>query len=896
MPPTRGRALPECGPADRAPRTAGPADGGTAVPAGLPLTAAQAELWHAQARDPRSPALNTAVYREIRGPLDPVLFAEALHRTVGEADALRMRITVSPDGLRQRPIALEPPGHGFPLCAADLRGDGDAFATALAWMRSDLERPFDLGTGPLFAHGLFRLGDAHWLWYRRVHAAVLDAHGHTLVDRRVAEVYTSLAAGTDPGPSPFGRLTDLVAKDTAYRTSAVHDRDRAYWRRRLAGFQGAVGDVPAARRAGSAGADRAAGPARSDFLGWTAWPEGSAAATLGAVLPAPGPAAPEGDPATGPGGVPIRLRHTARLDAVTTDRLRELAAAVRGSWAGLLFAAQALHLCRGTRTGDIVLGLPMTGRTCPAALRVPGAVANVLPLRLTAGEDTTFAELVRQADLGIREARRHQRRRRAGIRRELGLPGGERALSGPLVNVVPGEDGITFAGAPTTLHPLVSGAPDDLVVTLRDADDGGLRVDHDTEPAADARPQDFLALLARLADRDPHLPLAALARADDDERARVLTEYNDTATALPPTTLIGPVEARAARTPGATALIAGHERLTYAELNARANRLARRLLPLGVRPGAFAAVALPRSADLVVAVLAVLKAGGAYIHLRPGAEAGPYERLAPVCVLTSGDPAPPGITAPVVDLAAADLRGLPATDPGRPLTPHHPAYAVRSDGQALVVPQSAADNRLRWMQGRYGLTAADRFLPGDDGSLAELLWPLREGAALVLDPDPAAAVREHGVTVAALGPELLGRLLAGPDGTARLRHVLTDGTPPDRADTEGLRVHHHYGPAGAAGAACRSYGPGEPATALRPGWNVRLHVLDPALAPCPPGVTGELCVAGAVLATGWPARPARTAARFTADPFGPPGTRMYRTGEAARRREDGSVELLGGPL
>ncbi|WP_422125556.1 AMP-binding protein [Streptomyces caatingaensis] len=262
-----------------------------------------------------------------------------------------------------------------------------------------------------------------------------------------------------------------------------------------------------------------------------------------------------------------------------------------------------------------------------------------------------------------------------------------------------------------------------------------------------------------------------------------------------------------------------------------------------------------------------------------------------------------------MDPAAVDPRGRPATDPARALTPHHPAYAVRSGGGPLVVPHSAADNRLRWLQGRYGLTAGDRFLPAPDAdpSLAHLLWPLREGATLVLDPRaPAAALREHAVTVAAFGPDALGRFLADPreeSARARPRHLLVTGTAvPDPAAVARLRallpgtgVHHHYGPDGAAGAAWYGCAAGEEPgpVVLRPGWNLRLYVLDATLEPCPPGVAGELWVAGAGLATGWPGRPARTAARFAADPYGPPGTRMYRTGEAARRREDGGVEPLG---
>ncbi|GHG47184.1 non-ribosomal peptide synthetase [Streptomyces griseocarneus] len=856
--------------------------------AGLPLTGAQSGMWYAQALDPGSPALNTAEYLDIHGDIDPVLFAEALHRTVGEAEALRVRLVDTPAGPRQLPVAVPAPGSGFPLHTADLRERGDAgraVAAATAWMRADLAVPFDLAGGPLFAHALFRVGDRRWLWYQRVHHAVLDGYGYALVARRVAEVYTALATGGDAGPSPFGRLAALVEEDAAYRDSATCERDRDHWRRHMAG-----------RPAVPTLSGRAALPSRTT------------------------------------------VRHTAHLGPEAAARLRELAASVRATWPDVLFAAQALYLSRATGRQDVVLGLPMMGRMGSVALRVPGMVMNVLPLRLTVTPDATFAELTRQADLGIRDARRHQRYRYADLRRDLGLLGEGTALVGPLVNVMPFDYGLTFAGARCDAHNLSGGPVDDLTVNIYDRADGsGLRIDYDANPASyedgevAAHQHRFLDLLTRIAAGDPHRPLSELCLATDEERERELTEFNDTATDLPPTTLIGPIEARAARTPHATALIADGRSWTYAELNTRANRLARHLIGLGVRPGVLAAVALPRSADLVVALLAVLKAGGAYVPLDvehpPARLALVLEDTAPACLLT--DTATRAAALPETDvpavllddpaLAAALDRQLP-TDPGRALTPHHPAYVIHTSGstgrpKGVVVPHSAIDNRLRWMQGQYGLTAGDRVLhktpTGFDVSVWELFWPLREGATLVLagpgeHRDPAAlarTVREHGITIAHFVPSALALFLDEADGELPLRDVFASGETLPRALADrfhatlpGTALHNLYGPTEAAVDVshhrCEPGGTG-PVPIGRPVWNTRLHVLDAALQPCPPGVTGELYIAGAQLATGYLGRPDLTAARFVRDPFGAPGERMYRTGDLARRREDGVLEYAG---
>ncbi|MGI5256054.1 amino acid adenylation domain-containing protein [Streptomyces angustmyceticus] len=843
----------------------------------LPLTAAQSGMWYAQALDPASPAQNTAECLEIDGPLDPDLFAQALRRVTAEADALRVRIEDTPDGPRQYVRgAVE-----LPLTVHDLRAEDDAAATAERWMRADLAEPVDLSAGPLFRHALFRVGAERWLWYQRIHHVVMDGFGYSLLVRRTAEVYTALAGGGTPAPRTFGTLAALVDQDTAYRASADFTADRAHW--------------------SAAFADR---------------PE------------APRPA--------GRGALPSRTfrRRTAHLPPETTEALRDLASRIRATWPDVLIAAKALYTSRATARADVVLGLPMMGRMGSAALRVPGMVMNVLPLRLAVTPEATFAELVRQVVLGIREVRRHQRYRYEDIRRDLGLLGEGRALVGPLVNIMPFDYGVDFAGAPARARNLSAGPVDDLTVNVYDRADGrGLRIDHDGNPAlygeADlaAHQERFLHLLDRLATGDPHAPLAAHGIATPAEHALVVEEFNRTDRALPPTTLIGPIEARAIRSPGATALVYGDTSLTYAELSARANRLARHLQSLGARPGAVVAVSLPRSADLVIALLAVLKAGAAYLPLDPDY---PAERIgsmlddaAPVCAVTDrAGRLPSGTATPLVVLDGLDLTAYPAVDPGRALTPAHPAYVIYTSGstgrpKGVVVSHGAIDNRLRWMQDTYGLTAGDRVLqktPSSfDVSVWEFFWPLREGATLVVaEPgghkDPvylARLIREQAVTTCHFVPSMLQVFLAGADAGAcgTLRRVFCSGEalPRDTARAfaralPGAGLHNLYGPTEAAvdvsHHTCAPDGTG-PVPIGQPVWNTRLYVLDAALRPCPPGVPGELYLAGRQLAEGYLHRPGLTAARFVADPFGPPGGRMYRTGDLARWTTRGEVEYLG---
>ncbi|WP_233518476.1 non-ribosomal peptide synthetase [Streptomyces corynorhini] len=867
-------------------------------------------MWFAQALDPLSPAQNTAECLRIEGPLDPDLFATALRRVTAETDALRVRVVDTPGGPRQHlaatvelPLTVHDPGdadytdHTDVTDVTDDTDDTDdpdhtdntdgadgAEARADAWMRADLAEPCDLAKGPLFRHALFRVGQDRWLWYQRIHHLVMDGYGYSLLVRRTAEIYTALVRGEEPPPRTFGSLADLVAQDDAYRSSAAFEADRAHW----AHWAAECGDRPEASRL----AGRGALPART-FRRRTAYPE--------------------------PG---------------TKERLRAVADRTRSTWPDVLIAAQALYTARATDRSEVVLGLPLMGRMGSAALRVPGMVMNVLPLRLDLSPAATFDELVRQVVLRVRELRRHQRYRYEDIRRDLGLLGESRGLVGPLVNVMPFDYGVDFAGAPARARNLSAGPVEDLTVNVYDRADGrGLHVDHDGNPALyddaelAAHQERFLHLLHRIAGSGADAPLSSYTIATPAEHELVVDEFNRTGRALPPTTLVGPIESRAALTPEATALVYGDTSLTYAGLNERANRLARHLRTLGAGPGAVVAVSVPRSVELVVSLLAVVKAGAAYLPLDPDYPAGRLTYMlqdaAPVCaVVDRAGRLPADAGTPLVVLDGLDVSGYPRIDPARPLTRDHPAYLIYTSGstgrpKGVVVPHAAIDNRLRWMQDTYRLTAGDRVLqktPSSfDVSVWEFFWPLRVGATLVVaEPgghkDPgylARLIHEQAVTVCHFVPSMLQVFLseadAGSCGSLRLVFASGEALPRETVNAfgsalPGARLHNLYGPTEAAVDvtyhACVPGAPG-PVPIGGPVWNTRLYVLDAALQPCPPGVAGELYLAGRQLADGYLNRPELTACRFVADPFGPPGGRMYRTGDLARWTGRGEVEYLG---
>ena len=440
---------------------------------------------------------------------------------------------------------------------------------------------------------------------------------------------------------------------------------------------------------------------------------------------------------------------------------------------------------------------------------------------------------------------------------------------------------------------------------------------------------------------DPQTPVERIEVWDAVERQRVLVEWNVTGREVPQATLPELFQAQVARTPEATAVVFEGVEVSYGELNGRANRLARLLIGRGVGPESLVAVVMDRSADLVVALLAVLKAGGAYLPVDPGYPADRISYLltdaAPVLVLTdhasasevtgAGLPALPVLVLddPALVDGLAGLDGMDVTDAERPaaLVPAHPAYVIYTSGstgrpKGVAVPHGGVVNRLAWMQGEYGLGAGDRVLQktpfGFDVSVWEFFWPLTQGAVLVVarpgghrDPGYLAEVivRER-ITVTHFVPSMLRVFLSGPAAGActGLRVVFCSGealSPGLRDEFAGLLdvpLHNLYGPTEASvdvtAWPCRAGADGAMVPIGRPMWNTQVYVLDERLRPVPVGVAGELYIAGVQLARGYLGRAGLTAERFVACPFGSTaGERMYRTGDVARWSRDGWLEYLG---
>ncbi len=713
----------------------------------------------------------------------------------------------------------------------------------------------------------------------------MDAVSVFLMAGRIAARYTALACGEPAPPREFGSLERLVASDAAYRRSARFGADRDYWRGELAGV------IEPARLSGRP-SGRPAGTIRQ-----TAW------------LPA--------GYVTGVKGRSGQARH--------------LAAAV--------LAAAAAYLQHAGRSQDIVFGLAVTGRMDPAVARTPGMVSNLLPVRVAIRPGMTVAELLRQSSGKIFDALMHSRYRGEDIVRDAHIQAGIRTLIGPVINIFSFRYHLKFGEFLAVPHNLTIGTVDDLTISVHDRGDGAdVLVNFDAaadlyDAAGLARHQErFLRLLTALGPgpgRDR--PVAALEVLGDHDRER-LAGWNRTSRRLPGLTLGGLVERSARRWPESVALDGPGGPVSYRELDQRASRLAGWLAGQGVGPESVVAVALGRSAALAVAVLAIAKAGGAYLPADPSYPAARTEFLladaAPVLLLAGPRPVagvPDGLPVAVLDeggvlVRAAGSRpaGGPGEPGGRPALAAHPAYVIYTSGstgtpKGVVVTHAGLESLAESMTSRFGVGRGSRLLqvasPSFDMSLMELLLALSAGATLVSPADELLAGETLGGELAAgaithvlLTPTLLATVpAAAATGLPALRAVLLGGDelPAELASrwaAGGRAVISSYGPTESTGCSAITdpLPPGGgPAPVGRPGVNERLLVLDAALRLAAPGVTGELYVAGAGLARGYLRRAGLTASRFVACPFGAPGERMYRTGDLGRWRDDGQLEFAG---
>ncbi|MET7851640.1 amino acid adenylation domain-containing protein, partial [Streptomyces avermitilis] len=846
----------------------------------LPLTGAQEGIWYAQQVEPDLPIFRAADYLEIHGRIDPELLERALRQTISEADSLHVRFLDTEDGPRQ----LADPEPAWSFHFLDVSGEADPRGAAEAWMRRETHRRIDLTRSPLFTHALFRVEPERWFWFYSYHHILLDAVGVALLVDRTSHLYRALAQGGSHEPPPFEPVRTLLDEETAYRASEEFTEDRDYWLTRFAD--------------------------RPEPLWLSEHP------------------------------LPPTVRIAHRSASLSEDRRDEVIAAAAELGIGrsrLIIAATVAYIHRLTGRTDIVLGLPVAARHGERSRKVPGLTANVVPLRVQVDAATTTGELLERTRGALREAVEHQRYRGEDIRRELSMH--QRAGFGPMINVIPYEYGAGFAGYPAQVHNVSLRQMEDLIILVFDRPDGSdISVDFNAhtdlygDPELTGHHRRYLSFLSRMARAflQPETPVGQIGLLEGKEAEAAVSRPDADAAAQPGAPLPGLFERQVRTTPGATAVQYEGTTLSYTELNRRANRLARLLISQGIGPEDRVAVLLPRSAAFVVAVLGVLKAGAAFVSIDPDYPTARVDLIlrdaGPRCVLALSGTVPlaqdSGHRLVVLDDpgTVADLEARPShdvTDAERtaPLDSAHPAYVVYTSGstgrpKGVVVSHAGIQGLSTVGVERMRVGPDSRVLQfaamGFDVIVPELCMALLSGATLVLAPGErlmpgdalAAFTREAGITHALMPPSSLAVMDAEGDLPKDMTiTVAGEACPPDLAArwSAGRLFLNAYGPTETTVGATVSRphtGYGEPPIGEAiPG--VRVYTLDSSLQPVPPGVTGELYIAGPALARGYLGRPGLTGERFVANPFGLPGERMYRTGDLVRQRPDGQLHFAG---
>ncbi|MFE2431940.1 amino acid adenylation domain-containing protein [Streptomyces sp. NPDC059373] len=862
----------------------------------LPLSFGQQRMWFLNqlGEAGAEAAYNVPLALRLSGRLDVAALEAALGDVADRHEALRTVFPATEGSPRQEIVDGPPPLHVQAVAPAGLAG-------ALAEAAS---RGFDVACELPWRTELLVLSDTEHVLMLVAHHIAVDGWSMGVLARDLRVAYGARSAGSVPVWSPlpvqyadYALWQREVLGDDGDADSLINTQ-LAYWRDALAGLPDQL-TLPADRKR----------PAVASFQG---------------------------------GSVPVGLRAEAHAG------LAEVARQGSATMFMVVQAALAMLLARLGAGADIPVGTAVAGRADSAVEDLAGFFVNTLVLRTDAGGDPTFAELlarVRETDLA---AYAHQDLPFERLVEELNPA---RSLARhPLFQIM-----LVLQNAPAAdweLPGLTVQALDDrelpdeaiparldLSVSLtehRDGQDspagivGDLRyaLDLFDEPTARALAERLVRVLEQVA-ADPAVRLSDLDVLVEGERSRALVEWNDTAREIPALTLPELFEAQVVRAPDAVAVVGGDVALTYAELEARANRVAHWLIGRGVGPEDRVGVLMERSADLVAVLLGVLKSGAAYVPIDPGY---PADRIAfmladtsPALVVCTSRTAEAATGFPrlvwddsstVAEIATRRTNAPSDADRVVPLRPAHSAYVIYTSGstgtpKGVAVTHRGLTNFVSWRVANYAWGPGDRVLQfasvSFDVSVAEIFPALAGGATLCVarrDGDALAELEKLAVNAVTFTPSVLESLIGDDERAAtvlgNIEHVVLGGEEYGselvRRWAPGRSFHNEYGPTEATVVVTSWAAPATVPDAVSlggPVTNTRVYVLDEFLRPVPPGVVGDLYAAGAGLARGYVRRPGLTSERFVACPFSDSGERMYRTGDLARWSPEGELRFVG---
>ncbi|HCL3279023.1 TPA: non-ribosomal peptide synthase/polyketide synthase [Pseudomonas aeruginosa] len=854
----------------------------------IPLSYAQERQWFLWQMDPQSAAYNIPSALRLRGELDVEALSASLGAIVERHQSLRTVFVEDEqlDGFRQQVLA----SVDVPV-PVTLAGDDDAQAQIRAFVESETQQPFDLRNGPLLRARLLRLAaDDHVLTLTIHHVAADGWSMRVLVEELIA-LYGARRQGVEATlPDLPIQYADYAIWQRHWLEAGERERQLEYWMARLGGGQSVL-ELPTDRQR----------PALPSYRG---------------------------------------ARHELQLPQALGRQLQALAQREGTTLFMLLLASFQALLHRYSGQDEIRVGVPVANRNRVETERLIGFFVNTQVLRADLDAQMPFLDLLQQTRVAALGAQSHQDLPFEQLVEAL-QP--ERSLShSPLFQAMYNHQNLGSAGRQSLAAQLPGLSVEDLSWGAHSAQFDLTLDTYESEQGVHAEftyATDLFeaATVERLARHwrnlleavvaEPRRRLGDLPLLDAEERATLLQRSRLPASEYPAGQGVHRLfEAQAGLTPDAPALLFGEERLSYAELNALANRLAWRLREEGVGSDVLVGIALERGVPMVVALLAVLKAGGAYVPLDPQYPADRLQYMiddSGLRLLLSQQsvlarlPQSDGLQSLLLDDLERLVHGYPAENPDLPEAPDSLCYAIYTSGstgqpKGVMVRHRALTNFVCSIARQPGMLARDRLLSVTTFSFdifgLELYVPLARGASMLLASreqaqDPEALldlVERQGVTVLQATPATW-RMLCDSERVDLLRGctLLCGG----EALAEDLAARMR----GLSASTWNLYGPtettiwsarfrlGEKARPFLGGplENTALYILDSEMNPCPPGVAGELLIGGDGLARGYHRRPGLTAERFLPDPFAADGSRLYRTGDLARYRADGVIEYLG---
>jgi amino acid adenylation domain-containing protein len=837
-------------------------------------------------------AYNVPVILRLRGALDVEILEECLSEIIRRHEVLRT-VIVSEDG---NPVQVIRPAGPCRIPVSDVSGCPDQHVETV--ISTEVSRVFDLAKGPLFRTLLVRRSSIDTTLVLTFHHAVFDGYSFGVLFDELRQLYSAFSRSeSSPLAQTKAQYRDYAKWQQDMEDEGLFAAQLEYWKRELGGASSLL-DMPTDRPR----------PAVASYAG----------GQFEFVIP-----------------------------AAETSALRELARAEQATPFIVILASYQALLSRWTGQADICIGCGTAGRSRSDWDGLIGCFVNALVIRAEVSPDMTFRELVRRARTTSLAAYDNQDVPFEQLVERL-RP--DRTLSyNPLYQTALvwqplASGGLSMPGI--EVEELPAGPSDskgDLVLDIAERAEDlaaslGFRQDLFEVGSVERLAARYRVLLTAVG-ADPDIRIGDIDLLLPGESMALTNTHHGATRPLPRRTLPTLIEANALAAPDAIAITDGQIVLTYRQLNEQANQLAHLLIATigdtergtessgggcSIAPDHVIAVALPPTPRRIITLLAILKAGAAYLALDP---AQPPTRIAhmlrdasPACVITDDDHTHlVGSAGPVLQPDHNDLARQPTTNPRTRPSPHNLAYVIYTSGttsqpKPVAVEHSQVVSHLEWMTAEFSVSSNDVVLghmsPSFDASVGEIWLSLMAGAALCVAPkeilaDPVPLLKfaeQHGVTIAQIAPSLLAAIPAQAE-CATLRQVITGGEPlPTElarhfASRWNVSVASMYGPTETTVAVtCCHYNSlvnGHTVPLGRPVWNTQLYVLDPRMRPVIDGATGELYIGGAQVARGYRDHPGITAERFVPDFFGGAGGRLYRSGDICRWRSNGQLEHVG---